>query len=396
MQDELLTELEQKLSRLQGLAEVKSDLCAWMRLLCVCQSETAQGMSAVSMPLHLVFMGESGTGKTETGRIVAGSYHALGLLSGGRMIAENAALLTAQTIQAQAQRAVGNVWMLDHVDMMPEDLLENLLEILQWEDFAVIFSGTKSEIDRMLYKFPVLRLKLCKYLHFTDSQPMGFYLQNRDAEHSGEAENFENSGNSGNLETDAEQGINHDLNYNYNFNQNEGDFLRAGARMDLTPYVRNEIRLRLLYTRLRQRMEMDVYLFLLREGEQTGQDEDLVFFGNAVSPDESVRVLEQGCYPECGFCLNRTAPEIQKIAVCFSAYGNNPAFDFSQIEQPVLQVFQGNTQIAYMDLSHLQAERTVVAVELYRYRNSWKLRAVLAGYCDGLRELCARFGIETE
>ncbi|MDE7122288.1 MAG: TerD family protein, partial [Oscillospiraceae bacterium] len=105
---------------------------------------------------------------------------------------------------------------------------------------------------------------------------------------------------------------------------------------------------------------------------------------------------EQMNYPECVFSLSRTAPEIQKIAVCFSAYGNNPAFDFSQVEEPVLQVLQGNTQIAYMDLSHLQKERTVVAVELYRYRNSWKLRVVAAGYHDGLRELCARFGIETE
>ncbi|MDE6088715.1 MAG: TerD family protein [Oscillospiraceae bacterium] len=384
MRDELLTELEQKLNCLQGLAEVKSDICAWIQMLCVCQNEISQGLSAVSVPLHLVFMGESGTGKTETGRIVAKSYHSLGLLTGGRLVAENAALLTAQTIQARAQKILGNVWMLDHVDLMPDDILEYLLEILQWENFAVIFSGTKSEIERMLCKFPVLRLKFCKYLHFTDAQPMGFYLQNRNSEDS------ENSDFSRNYE------INQDLNdnLNYDFNQKEGDSLRPGARMDLTPYVRNEIRIRFLYRKLKQRMELDVYVFLLREKER--QDEDLVFFGNACSRDGSVRVMEQEHYPECGFFLNKTDPGIQKIAVCFSAYGNNPAFNFSQMEEPVLQVFQGNTQIAYMDLSHLQAERTVVAVELYRHRNSWKLQAEATGYCDGLRELCERFGIETE
>lgn len=390
MQDELLTELEQRFRCLQGLAEVKSDICAWMRLLYVCQSETLQGMSAVPMPLHLVFMGESGTGKTETGRIVAKGYHSLGLLTGGRMISENAACLTAQTIRAQAQKVIGNVWMLDHVDMMADDMLENLLEILQWKNFAVIFSGTKAEIGRMLHKFPVLRLKLCKYLHFTDAQPMGFYLQNRDSEEDENVENAENRDFAG-LPAHAENSE-QDLNYN----PQEGDFLRPGARMDLTPYVRNEIRIRLRYKKLKQRMEMDSYVFLLRDGEQTAQDEDLIFFGNAGSLDGSVRVMEQEEYPECGFSLNRTAPEIQKIAVCFSAYGNNPAFDFSQIEAPVLQVLQGNTQIAYMDFSHLQTERTVVAVELYRYRSSWKLRVVAAGYHDGLRELCARFGIETE
>ncbi|MDE5884363.1 MAG: TerD family protein [Oscillospiraceae bacterium] len=394
MQDELLTELEQKLNCLQGLAEVKSDICAWVQMLCVCQNEISQGLSAVSMPLHLVFMGESGTGKTETGRIVARSYHSLGLLTGGRMVAENAAVLTAQTIQAQAQRILGNVWMLDHVDLMPDDLLEHLLEILQWENFAVIFSGTKTEIERMLYKFPVLRLKFCKYLHFTDAQPMGFYLQNRNSEDSESSDFTGMPEQSGDFFQNCEKTQDLNDNLNYDFNQKEGDSLRPGARMDLTPYVRNEIRIRFLCKKLKQHMELDVYVFLLREEER--QDEDLIFFGNACSHDGSIRVMEQEQYPECGFSLNKTDPGIQKIAVCFSAYGNNPTFDFSQMEEPVLQVFQGNTQIAYMDLSHLQAERTVVAVELYRYRNSWKLLATAEGCCDGLRELGARFGIETE
>ena len=34
--------------------------------------------------------------------------------------------------------------------------------------------------------------------------------------------------------------------------------------------------------------------------------------------------------------------------------------------------------------------------EIYRYQNTWKFRAVSAGYRDGLEQLCQRFGIEVE
>jgi len=49
-----------------------------------------------------------------------------------------------------------------------------------------------------------------------------------------------------------------------------------------------------------------------------------------------------------------------------------------------------------MDLQNLKFERTVVAAELYRHQKTWKLRAVSAGFCDGLEKLCQRFGIEVE
>ena len=391
MQDKLLTELEQKLDCLQGLAEVKSNIHAWIRLLHVCQIEKSQGLYDMAIPLHLVLIGESGTGKTETGKIIAQSYQTLELLTEGKLIIKNAALLTKDKILEEAHHEIGNAWMINHVHLMPDEILENLLEILQWENFAVIFSGTEFEIEKMLYQFPVLRLKLCKYLYFTDAQPMGFYSQNRNTEMT-EKDLFDLA----EFIPDSVQIPGQKFSGFASIDRKEGDFLCAGARMDLTPYVRNEIRIRFVYEALKQRMEIDAYVFMLYENEQTRQDEDLIFFGNCCSRDGSVCVVEKAVYPECGFYLSRVDAKIQKIAVCFSAYGNNPAFDFSQIQSPALRIFQGNTQIAYMDLSNLQQERTVVAVELYRYKNSWKLRAVAAGYCDGLKELCGRFGIQVE
>ena len=143
-------------------------------------------------------------------------------------------------------------------------------------------------------------------------------------------------------------------------------------------------------------MELDAYVFMLHENEMTGCDEDMVFFGNLISRNGGAAIVEGAKYPEAAFLLHRVYQDIRKIAVCFSAYGNQEAFAFSQLEKPVLQVFFDENQIAYMDLAHLQTERTLVAVELYRYHNSWKLRAIGAGYRDGLEELCRRYGVEAE
>ena len=120
------------------------------------------------------------------------------------------------------------------------------------------------------------------------------------------------------------------------------------------------------------------------------------FFGNLISQNGGAAVVDGAEYPEAAFQLPKLFQDIQKIAVCFSAYGDNPDFDFSQVEKPVLQIFHKEEQIAWMDLQNLKSERTLVAAEIYRYQNTWKFRAVSAGYRDGLEQLCQRFGIEVE
>lgn len=393
MQEELLTELEQKLDCFQGLADVKVHIHAWIRLLQVQQNEKSKGFYGASVPLHLVFMGESGTGKTQTGEFIAQVYYALGMLSEGKFIKTSASELQQETILQQAEQISGNVWMLTDLDMLSEQVLELLLEILQWEDFAVIFAGTNAEIESMLCQFPVLRLKICKYLSFADYYPENLHTQETVHEHDVFDIASLTSGDRQIPEIVLPEIIK-PVSEAIAININQGDLLCSGARMDLTPYVQNQIRIRLVYQKLKLHMEMDAYVFLLYDDELTRCDEDMVFFGNISSKDGGAVIIENAVYPECAFCLNQIHEDIRKIAVCFSAYGNRAEFDFSQIEAPVLQVFQGNTQIACMDLSELQALRTLVAVELYRYHNSWKLRAVASGYCDGLEQLCKRFGIE--
>ena len=392
--------LEQKLDQFKGLTEVKLNIHAFIRLMQVWKAETEQHLDYTRVPLHLIFAGEAGTGRTQAAEIMGEIYHVLGSLSEGETIRLNAAELGQASSEEVLAKAEGNLLLLSHPDgMTPEgaDVLETLLNSHR-ENLAVILRGTHQETEALFEKIPSLRMRFSKYFAFADFQDEDFQVKPS----SPKFEIFDVSSLAEQEEQlealqEAEFPVpEKPLPRKLDASARTGTLLKAGARLDLSDYLAEEIRIRLVYQKLKLPMEMDAYVFMLHENELTSSDDDMVFFGNLISKNGGAAIVDGAEFPETAFILNRVYQDIQKIAVCFSAYGDNPAFDFSQVEKPVLQIFHHDEQIAWMDLQHLKTERTLVAAELYRYQNSWKFRAVASGYRDGLEDLCHRFGIEVE
>ncbi len=143
----------------------------------------------------------------------------------------------------------------------------------------------------------------------------------------------------------------------------------------------------------RTQLELDCYLFLLQGNQKVRGDGDLVFFGNRTAADGAVRLSETG---EVALLdLGLLEPSIERIAVCWSVYGDEPEKNFSQVQKPVLRIFSGERELCRLKLEDLQV-KTLVAVEVYRYKGAWKLNFVGAGYRDGLRRLCGSYGVEVE
>ncbi|MGI5936487.1 MAG: AAA family ATPase, partial [Oscillospiraceae bacterium] len=80
--DSLMAQLEE----LVGLDDVKKDLKSLINLIKVRQLRKEQGLPVPPMSLHLVFMGNPGTGKTTVARILGGLYAAIGVLSRGQLV----------------------------------------------------------------------------------------------------------------------------------------------------------------------------------------------------------------------------------------------------------------------------------------------------------------------
>ena len=80
--EELLAELD----ALIGLRTVKREVHRQVALLRVEKLRAEAGLRSPTLTRHLVFTGNPGTGKTTVARLVAGIYHALGLLTKGQLV----------------------------------------------------------------------------------------------------------------------------------------------------------------------------------------------------------------------------------------------------------------------------------------------------------------------
>ncbi len=171
-----------------------------------------------------------------------------------------------------------------------------------------------------------------------------------------------------------------------------GRALRQGERLDLAGQVQAALQVQLLYDGVKEAVELDVYAFLLYEQDRVHGDADLVFFGNEQGAGGAVRLQQTGEHPAVTLQLDAVPADVQKIAVCFSAYGTDPQQNFSLVEAPVV-VLAGEQPLCHLELQGLTIEKTLVAVEVYRHNGSWKLKAVGSGYQGDLQTLCESFGL---
>lgn len=173
----------------------------------------------------------------------------------------------------------------------------------------------------------------------------------------------------------------------------DGIQLCQGERTDVSNYTKSTIEVRLSFSGLMESMEIDGYAFLLNSNEQVLSDNDLIFFGNEASADESVKVDASSGFPAIFICLQKSSEKYAKIDVCFSAYGDDDRLNFKKVKDPIVQVIVGEKELYHLKLDKLQKEKCLVGVEFYRYKNTWKMKTVGAGYDGKLKTLCESYGV---
>lgn len=141
-------------------------------------------------------------------------------------------------------------------------------------------------------------------------------------------------------------------------------------------------------------IEVDPYVFLLREDGRAASDQDLLFFGHP--EDRGVRIAPISNAAVVLVDPEKLPRQVGRVAICYSVYGEEARQNFSRVDAPLVRLFQGGGELCRFSLSELRGEKTVVALELYRHKGGWKLNFVGAGYRSGLRRLCESYGIQVE
>ncbi len=163
--------------------------------------------------------------------------------------------------------------------------------------------------------------------------------------------------------------------------------LVRGERFPLDTYKNEPLQLQFTFA---GNQEIDGYAFLLTPERKVRYDEDLIFFGN--TSDSMNAVINDGC--QFTITLRKINPDIETICIVYAIYTQNCRQTFANVQNAQLMVkFQGKN-ICSFPLEKLPDVTALVAVELYRYKGQWKLKAIGQGYQDTLRSLCERFGVE--
>lgn len=169
-----------------------------------------------------------------------------------------------------------------------------------------------------------------------------------------------------------------------------------GQRISTKKFQNKKIQVLYEYKKTLQPIEIDGYVFLLQADGKVHSESNLIFFGNQSSPKGEISMSSNGAKTIIIVDLEKVESQIDKIIVSFSVYGDNLAENFSLVDGSFIQVIADKQDYYHFVLSDLNIEKTIIALEIYRYKGEWKIHFVGVGYYSGLRTLCESYGIEVQ
>ena len=167
------------MNKLTGLKEVKKKLINYDSLVLFNKKRKESGLPTLNTPLHAMFLGSPGTGKTTVAKMMGEMLHERGLLSKGHVIVKERANLLGQNYNSEGENtlesieaAQGGILFIDEAYQLfqPQDprdpgkfVIETLLTALSdplKNDWMVILAGYPEEMKNMWLMNPGFKSRI--------------------------------------------------------------------------------------------------------------------------------------------------------------------------------------------------------------------------------------------
>lgn len=171
--------LPPSLDRLTGLRPVKERLATYERVVRFNKMRADNGLPTSTAPLHAMFLGSPGTGKTTVAKMMGVMLHRAGLLSRGHVVVRERATLLGQFYSSESEKTLeaieearGGILFIDEAYQLfqpadPKDpgkfVIETLLTALSdpgRRDWMLILAGYPDEMRRMLDMNPGFKSRI--------------------------------------------------------------------------------------------------------------------------------------------------------------------------------------------------------------------------------------------
>lgn len=179
-----------KLKSLIGLDNIKKQILDHTALVQLNNLRASKGIFNRNPPMHMVFTGNPGTGKTTVAKYIGEIYHSIGILSSGHVVETERTKLVSEWIggteintKNAIKSASGGVLFIDEAYNLftgandTKDfgmrVIETLLTYLSAEntDMIVILAGYTNEMEKMLKANPGMKSRFPYIFHFEDYTP---------------------------------------------------------------------------------------------------------------------------------------------------------------------------------------------------------------------------------
>jgi stage V sporulation protein K len=175
-----------ELNSLIGLDNIKEEVRALTALANVRKKKIDLGIPVTPNSLHMVFIGNAGTGKTTVARLIGYIYKNIGLLSNGHIVETSRKDLvgryvghTAPLVEKKFKEAEGGILFIDEAYSITTysgtndfglEAIQTLLKLMEddRQNTVVIVAGYPNEMTGFINSNPGLQSRFSTYINFDD------------------------------------------------------------------------------------------------------------------------------------------------------------------------------------------------------------------------------------